>query len=136
MPDKPLNDKPLNFEFRFAPRPTSPEGVLLQYVKTTELHPAQTKNDLVLRALKLVWLPYAYRDVSQKNQEELKVVASEVVSALEWHIRELRLAFGLEVPVVSQLCASPAKSNSNALNLKDDQPNMAEDSDDWDDEGL
>lgn len=131
-----MSDKPVNFEFRFTPRPSSPEGILLQYVKTTELHPAQTKNDLVLRALKLVWLPYAYRDVSKTNQGELKVIASEVVSALEWHIRELRLAFGLEAPVITQLCASPAQSSSNALNLKDDEPYSTYDSDDWDDEAL
>jgi len=131
-----MSDKPLNFEFRFTPRPSSPEGILLQYVKTTELHPAQTKNDLVLRALKLVWLPYAYRDVSKTNQGELKVIASEVVSALEWHIRELRLAFGLQAPVITQLCDSPAQSSSNALTLKDDEPYSTYDSDDWADEGL
>jgi hypothetical protein len=133
-----MSDKPVNFEFRFTPHPSSPEGILLQYVKTTDLHPAQTKNDLVLRALKLVWLPYAYRDVSKTNQGELKVIASEVVSALEWHIRELRLAFGLEAPVITQLCANaaPAQSSSNALNLKDDEPYSTYDSDDWADEGL
>jgi hypothetical protein len=131
-----MSDKPVNFEFRFTPNPSSPEGILLQYVKTTDLHPAQTKNDLVLRALKLVWLPYAYRDVSKTNQGELKVIASEVVSALEWHIRELRLAFGLQAPVITQLCDSPAQSSSNALNLKDDDPYSTYDSDDWADEGL
>ena len=131
-----MSDKPVNFEFRFTPRPSSPEGILLQYVKATDLHPAQTKNDLVLRALKLVWLPYAYRDVSKTNQGELKVIASEVVSALEWHIRELRLAFGLEAPVIPQLCGSPAQSSSNALTLKDDESNSTYDSDEWDDEGL
>jgi hypothetical protein len=131
-----MSDKPLNFEFRYTPRPSSPEGILLQYVKTTELHPAQTKNDLVLRALKLVWLPYAYRDVGETSQGELKVIASEVVSALEWHIRELRLAFGLEAKEISQLYASPAQSSSNALDLKDDEPYSTYDSDDWADEGL
>jgi hypothetical protein len=131
-----MSDKPFHFEFRFTPHPSSPEGILLQYVKTTDLHPAQTKNDLVLRALKLVWLPYAYRDVSQTNQGELKVIASEVVSALEWHIRELRLAFGLEAKEISQLYASPAQSSSNALTLKDDEPYSTYDSDDWADEGL
>jgi hypothetical protein len=131
-----MSDKPLNFEFRYTPRPSSPEGILLQYVKTTELHPAQTKNDLVLRALKLVWLPYAYRDVSQTNQGELKVIASEVVSALEWHIRELRLTFGIDAPVITQLCDSPAQSSSNAYSLKDDEPYSTYDSDDWADEGL
>jgi hypothetical protein len=131
-----MSDKPLNFEFRYTPRPSSPEGILLQYVKTTELHPAQTKNDLVLRALKLVWLPYAYRDVGETSQGELKVIASEVVSALEWHIRELRLAFGLEAKEISQPYASPAQSSSNALDLKDDEPYSTYDSDDWADEGL
>jgi hypothetical protein len=131
-----MSDKPLNFEFRYTPRPSSPEGILLQYVKTTELHPAQTKNDLVLRALKLVWLPYAYRDVSKTNEGELKVIASEVVSALEWHIRELRLAFGLEAKEMSQFCASPAQSSSSALNQKEEEPYLVEDSDDWADEGL
>ena len=131
-----MSDKPLNFEFRYTPRPSSPEGILLQYVKTTELHPAQTKNDLVLRALKLVWLPYAYRDVGETSQGELKVIASEVVSALEWHIRELRLAFGLEAKEISQLYASPAQSSSNALDLKNDEPYSTYDSDDWADEGL
>jgi len=130
------DNKPIYFEFRFTPLSSSPEGILLRYLKATELHPAETKNDLVLRALKLVWLPYAYRDVGETSQGELRGIASEVVSALEWHVRELRISFGLEAKEISQLYASPAQSSSNVLNQKEEEPYLVEDFDDWADEGL
>jgi len=125
------DNKPIYFEFRFTPLSSSPEGILLRYLKATELHPAETKNDLVLRALKLVWLPYAYRDVGQTNQGELRGIASSVVSALEWHVRELRISFGLE--------SSTLFAGSSALGLKNDESYLTEepeDSEEWDDGGL
>jgi hypothetical protein len=49
----------MHFEFRSYPSASSPEGILFNYLKTDDLHPSQTKNDLVLKALKLCWMPHA-----------------------------------------------------------------------------
>jgi hypothetical protein len=86
----------LHFEFRSYPLASSPEGLLLKYVKSEDQHPTTTKNDLVLKALKICGMPYAYREAGLKNNRELKKIAEATIHNLEWHIREIRSEFGLE----------------------------------------
>jgi hypothetical protein len=50
---------------------------------------------LVLKALKLCFLPHAYRETGVKNRE-LKKLAEATIHNLEWHIKEIRSEFGLD----------------------------------------
>lgn len=86
----------VNFEFRAYPLASSPEGILLSYLKDEALHPTSRKNDLVLKALKICWMPYAYREAGLVNKQELLKIALATIHNLEWHIREIRFEFGLE----------------------------------------
>jgi hypothetical protein len=85
----------MHFEYRSYPSALTPEGILFNYLKTVEFHPSQTKNDLVLKALKLCFLPHAYRETGVKNRE-LKKLAEATIHNLEWHIKEIRSEFGLD----------------------------------------
>jgi hypothetical protein len=58
-----------------------------------------------MKALKLCWLPFALRESGLKTKGELKKIAEATIYNLEWHIREIRLEFGLAVcppPVTSE----------------------------------
>lgn len=77
--------------FRFQPMASTSEGVVLDYLKSSEV-----ANQLVLQALKAYWLPYAYRERGFKKTSELKKVAQEMVWALESHIWGLCIDFGIE----------------------------------------
>jgi hypothetical protein len=85
----------MHFEYRSYPSALSPEGILFNYLNTVEFHPSQTKNDLVLKALKLCWMPHAYRETGAKTRE-LKKLAEATIHNLEWHIKEIRSEFGLD----------------------------------------
>jgi hypothetical protein len=51
-------------------------------------------------------LPFALRESGLKTKGELKKIASATIYNLEWHIREIRLEFGLAV------CPPPATSEA------------------------
>jgi hypothetical protein len=106
----------MHFEFRSYPSASSPEGILFNYLKTDELHPSQTKNDLVLKALKLCWMPHAYRETGLKHRD-LKKLALSTIHSLEWHIQEIRLEFGLDsVPPPPVATYLPLQMHHNAFN--------------------
>jgi hypothetical protein len=110
----------VHFEFRAAPSSSSVEGILLHFLRSGEERYPLSKNELVMKALKLCWLPFALRESGLKTKGELKKIASATIYNLEWHIREIRLEFGLAV------CPPPA--TSEAL-VRDD----AEDAEDVED---
>ncbi|HEY9651390.1 MAG TPA: hypothetical protein V6C95_12055 [Coleofasciculaceae cyanobacterium] len=98
----------VNFEVRAYPATSSPEGILLNYLKSEEQHPGSTKNDLVLKALKICWMPYAYREAAFVNKQQLLKIALATIHNLEWHIREIRFEFGLEsVPPPAPVSYTP-----------------------------
>ncbi len=102
--------------FRSYPSASSPEGILFNYLKTDDLHPSQTKNDLVLKALKLCWMPHAYRETGLKHRE-LKKLALSTIHNLEWHIKEIRSEFGLDsVPPPPVAAYLPIPTHPNAFN--------------------
>jgi hypothetical protein len=104
----------LHFEFRSYPSASSPEGILLNYVKSESQHPTTTKNELVLKALKICWMPYAYREAGLLNNRELRKIAEATIHNLEWHIREIRSSFGLEsVPPPPMASYTPVVPTSN-----------------------
>jgi len=110
----------VHFEFRAAPSSSSVEGILLDFLRSGEERYPLSKNELVMKALKLCWLPFALRESGLKTKGELKKIALATIYNLEWHIREIRLEFGLAA------CPPPATKEAIA---SDD----AEDVDDVDD---
>ena len=80
-------------------------GMLLKFLRSGEERYPLSKNELVMKALKLCWLPFALRESGLKTKGELKKIASATIYNLEWHIREIRLEFGLAAcppPVTSE----------------------------------
>jgi hypothetical protein len=53
-------------------------------------------KELILKSLRMCWMPFAYRDVGQKSCREIKRAARDAIAALERHADELRAEFGIE----------------------------------------
>ena len=81
----------VHFEFRAALSFSSVEGILLNFLRSGEERYPLSKNELVMKALKLCWLPFALRESGLKTKGELKKIADATFYNLEWHIREIRL---------------------------------------------
>jgi hypothetical protein len=86
-----INFKRVDITFRFQPMASTAEGIVLDYLKSTEV-----ANQLALQAMITYWLPYAYQECGIKKPSELKKVAQEMVRALESHILRLCIDFGIE----------------------------------------
>ncbi|GAB4207997.1 MAG: hypothetical protein Fur006_66440 [Coleofasciculaceae cyanobacterium] len=96
--------------FRFQPMASTSEGVVLDYLKSSD-----AANQLVLQALKAYWLPYAYRERGFKKPSELKKVAQEMVWALESHIWGLCIDFGIERNVSTSMSNSGVSIASKSV---------------------
>ncbi|WP_157453234.1 hypothetical protein [Coleofasciculus chthonoplastes] len=77
--------------FRFQPMADTPDSVVLDYLKS-----GVSPNELVLRAIRAYWLPFAYQATGVRNQAELAAAAQEAIFCLEGQIEQLRQAFGLK----------------------------------------
>lgn len=97
-------DKQLNVTFRFQPWSSSPDGLLLQYLKQQVI---PVKNEMVLRALRAFWLAEAYQNLGGKRPQELKRLAMTMIGVLEDQANYLRAVFGIEraipYPVSTQM---------------------------------
>jgi hypothetical protein len=90
------------------------EGILLDFLRSGEERYPLSKNELVMKALKLCWLPFALRESGLKTKGELKKIAEATIYNLEWHIREIRLEFGLAA------CPPPATDEASVRDDVDD----------------
>lgn len=87
---------PVDFRFRMQTQTSTSEGVLLDYIRNG-YHPSFSAKEMVVRALKAYWLPFAYRD----HQDVLvipamqKRLAREAISSLKQQIRDLEQSFEL-----------------------------------------
>jgi hypothetical protein len=73
MPDR------VHFEFRVSPKSSSVEGILLNFLRSGEERYPLSKNELVMKALKLCWLPFALRESGLKTKAELKKIAEATI---------------------------------------------------------
>ena len=89
-----MDDNRLDFKFRFRPAPTTPNGVLLKYLKK-QGNPLIC-NEMILRAARAFWLPEAYQDAGTKKGQELKRLAQNMILLLEGQAEHLRTVFGIE----------------------------------------
>jgi hypothetical protein len=85
----------LDIKFRFQPLRSSPDGILLDYIKNCQELDAFS-NEMVLKALRAYWLADAYHDCGAKKGQHLKKLAINMIFALEEHANYLRTVFGIE----------------------------------------
>lgn len=87
----------VDFRFRMETDTSTVEGILLNYVRNG-YHPSFTTKEMVLRALKGFWLPYAYRDYRKLQTLPifLKQLAREAIASLKQQARDLERIFELE----------------------------------------
>lgn len=110
---------PVDFRFRMQTQTSTSEGVLLDYIRNG-YHPSFSAKEMVVRALKAYWLPFAYRD----HQDVLvipamqKRLAREAISSLKQQIRELEQSFEL---VSETSVAFPATASAIPLILHGSQ---------------
>lgn len=104
-----LTSRQVDFRFRMKAHTNTSEGILLDYIRNG-CHPFFSAREMVVRALKAYWLPFAYRD----HQEVLmiatmqKQLAREAISSLKQQIRDLEQSFELvaETSVTYPVAAS------------------------------
>ena len=85
----------LDIKFRFQPLRSSPDGILLDYIKNRQ-ELDSISNEMVLKALRAYWLADAYQNCGAKKGQQLKKLAINMIFALEEHANYLRTVFGIE----------------------------------------
>lgn len=85
----------VSFHVRCYPSKKSVDGLLSQYLNEEHHHPAISKRDLVFKALRLCFVPYAYQAVGRKSSTELRKIAQESARELEWYLQQLYSDFAI-----------------------------------------
>jgi hypothetical protein len=83
----------IQFQWRCQPKLSTPDGVLLNYVKH---HPVLTTKNMMLQAARAFWLPLAYQSSGTLSEAELRKLGEDAVYALQTHINYLCQSLGLE----------------------------------------
>ncbi len=98
------------FRFRLDTNANTVEGILLDYIQCSQYHPSFSAKEMVLKALKAFWLPYAYDDCQnlQVAPTFVKKLVREAILSLKQHIRELELMFEIESETSFPLYMAPA----------------------------
>lgn len=94
-------NKQLDIKFRFRPLLSSPDGILLDYLKKQE--PSRISHEMLLKALRAFWLPDAYRECGKKKKPELKKLAQNMILVLEEQANYLRTVFDIERQTMYQI---------------------------------
>jgi hypothetical protein len=84
----------LDIRFRFRPLHSTPDGVLLNYLKRKTL--PSVSQEMVLKALRAFWLAEAYQHCGGKRSQDLKKLAQNMILSLEEQANYLRTIFGIE----------------------------------------
>ena len=87
-------DKRLDITFRFRPLPSTPDGVLLNYIRKQES--PSISHDMLLKAARAFWLLEAYQQCGGKKNQELKKLAQSIIFVLEEQANYFRAVFGIE----------------------------------------
>ncbi|HAG85187.1 MAG TPA: hypothetical protein DCL61_29565 [Cyanobacteria bacterium UBA12227] len=86
--------KQLDINFRFRPLLSTPDGILLNYLKKQET--SIISHEMILKALRAFWLPEAYQESGKKKRQELKKLAQNMILVLEEQANYLRTVFDIE----------------------------------------
>ena len=78
--------KQANFSFRYQPSSDSTDAVLLDYLKN---HAVLDTKTLILDALRAFWLPFAYQESPEYNDEQVKRIGWHCIFTLLNHIERI-----------------------------------------------
>jgi hypothetical protein len=88
----------VDFLWRYQPFKSTPDGVLMSYIKGNLLLPSR---EMILQALRPYWLPLAYLEKGNIDPVILERLFRNAVYALEKHALYLRDRGGLEYPPIN-----------------------------------
>jgi hypothetical protein len=94
-------NKQLDIKFRFRPLLSTPDGILLDYLKKQET--SIISHEMMLKALRAFWLPDAYQHCGKKKRQELKKLAQNMIFVLEEQANYLRTVFDIERQTMYQI---------------------------------
>ncbi len=116
-----LSSQTVDFRFRLRIAADTPEGILLAYLRHGD-HPSFSVKEMVIRALKAYWLPFAYLDHPdlQLTTPRQKRLAQEAVFSLKQQAREIEQAFELEAGIDNGwvMAAGPSIQPDSHLSLE------------------
>ncbi len=78
--------KQANFSFRYQPSSDSTDAVLLDYLKN---HAVLDTKTLILDALRAFWLPFAYQESPEYNDEQVQRIGWHCIFTLLNHIERI-----------------------------------------------
>lgn len=85
----------VDFLWRYQPLKSTPDGVLMSYIKGNLLLPSR---EMILQSLRPYWLPLAYLEKGNIDPVILERLFRNAVYALEKHALYLRERGGIEYP--------------------------------------
>ena len=95
-----VSPQKVDFRFRLRTDTSTVEGILLDYIRSGH-HPSFPAKEMLLRAMRAFWLPFAYSDRQdiQVAPAFVKRLAQEAISSLKQQIRDIERIFDLESDV-------------------------------------
>ena len=87
----------VDFLWRYQPLKSTPDGVLMSYIKGNLLLPSR---EMILQSLRPYWLPLAYLEKGNIDPVILERLFRNAVYALEKHALDLRERGGIEYPPI------------------------------------
>ena len=121
-------DKQLDIRFRFQPLCSTPDGILLHYIKNQI---APITHEMVLKPLRAYWLAEAYLHCGRKKNQELKKLAQHMIFALEEQANYLRTVFGIEREAIYHQVSAQMQIQSSRAAGSFPQPEEEEESNAW-----
>lgn len=116
----------VNYLFRCQIRnDNAPIGVLLRYLLDDDLHPSAAHRDMVLQAVRLLWIPFAYQAFGY-DRIECQNNARSTVYQLQQHILYIQSHFGLEPELAARAASASVPEQEsipeNASGLVEPEP--------------
>lgn len=95
-----VSPQKVDFRFRLRTDTSTVEGILLDYIRSG-YHPSFPAKEMLVRAVRAFWLPFAYSDRQdlQVAPAFVKRLAQEAISSLRQQIRDIERIFDLESDV-------------------------------------
>jgi hypothetical protein len=122
-------DNRLDIKFRFRPSASTPDAILLDYLRKQEL--SLVSHEMILKALRAFWLPDAYHRCGGKKSQELKKLAQNMILVLEEQANYLRTVFGIERQVFYQAPVPMVQELSGKKQQEQEQEEEEEENNVW-----
>ncbi|MTJ55761.1 hypothetical protein FJR38_25380 [Anabaena sp. UHCC 0253] len=117
-PNRQNNRQKEDFSFRYRPLANTVDGKLIAYLQ--QGNKAQTGKEMVLQAIRICWLPLAYKTLVNTgvgiSDQEVHRIGLICCHALEQHLAYLRMELGLPQKS-SDVVAVPISTMTNPQTL-------------------